>query len=43
MDRQTRKNIEKAILIGLVGGAVIISPMGGKIVLALARYYFQKW
>ncbi len=43
MDRQTRKNIEKAILISLVGGAVLISPMGGRVVLGFAQYFLQKW
>lgn len=43
MNRQTRKNIEKAILISLIGGTVLISPMGGRVVLAFAQYYLMKW
>lgn len=38
-----KNSVEIAILIALVGGAVIISPMGGKVVIALARYYIKKW
>lgn len=41
--RLGKNSIEKAILIGLVGGAVILSPMGGKVVLSLVRYYVKKW
>ena len=38
-----KNSIEKAILIGLVGGAIMFSPMGSKVVIALARYYVKKW
>jgi len=38
-----KNSVEMAILIALIGGAVIISPMGGKVVIALARYYVKKW
>ncbi len=38
-----KNSIEKAILFGLVGGAVILSPMGSKVVIALVRYYVKKW
>lgn len=41
--RLEKNSIERAILIALVAGAVIISPMGSKVVLALARYYIKKW
>lgn len=39
----SKNSIERAILIALIGGAIIFSPMGGKIVVGLARYYLKKW
>lgn len=39
----SKNSIERAILIALLGGALLISPMGGKVVVALAQYYFKKW
>lgn len=41
--RVKQNSVEKAILIALLGGAVVLSPMGGKLVIALARYYIKKW
>lgn len=38
-----KKSTERYILYALLGGALIISPMGGKFVLALAQYYLKKW
>jgi len=43
MDSGTRKNIEKAILIGLIAAPVLLSPMGGKVILNIARYHLKKW
>lgn len=43
MDRQTRKNIERALLTSLVVGPVLLSPMGGRVVLSVAQYYLKKW
>lgn len=43
MDRQTRKSIEKAILISLIMGPVLLSPMGGRVVLGIAKYYLKRW
>ena len=43
MDSKTRKNIERAILIGLIMGPVILSPMSGRIVVNIAKYYLKKW
>jgi hypothetical protein len=38
------KNLaEKAILYGLIAGAVVLSPMGGKVVICLAKHYVKKW
>lgn len=34
---------EREILIALVVGAIILSPMGGKVAIALAKYYLKKW
>lgn len=36
-------SVERAILYALLGGALILSPMGGKFVIALAQYYLKKW
>ena len=38
-----KDSIEKAILIGLLPAVLVLSPMGGKIVLGLASYYIKKW
>ncbi len=38
-----KNSVEKAILIALLGGALVISPMGGRVVWALAKYYLRKW
>jgi len=43
MTRQEKKKIETAILYTLLGGVLIISPMGGRVVIGLAAYYFKKW
>lgn len=43
MDRDTKKKLEAAILYTLLGGALVISPMGGRVVIDLAAYYFKKW
>lgn len=37
------KKLERAILYTLIGGAVVLSPMGGNVVIALAKYYVKKW
>jgi len=34
---------ERAILAALIVGVVLISPMGSRIVWALAKYYLRKW
>ena len=39
----TSESVERAVLFTLVGGAIVLSPMGGKVVIALARYYLKKW
>jgi hypothetical protein len=41
--RIKQKSVEKAILIGLIAGALVLSPMGGRVVIALAKYYVKKW
>jgi len=41
--RRNLTTTEKAILAALIAGAVILSPMGHKVVLALAKYYLKKW
>lgn len=41
--RLKQNSTEKAILIALAAGAVILSPMGGRVVIALAKYYIKKW
>jgi len=38
-----QNSIEKAILVALIGGAVVLSPMGGNVVVALAKHYLKKW
>lgn len=43
MTRQEKRKIATAILYTLLGGALIISPMGGRVVFGLAFYYFKKW
>ncbi len=43
MDTRTRKNIEKAIVIGLIMGPVLLSPMSGHIIVNIAKYYLKKW
>ncbi len=43
MNRRDKKKIEEAILHTLLGGALIISPMGGYVVVGLAKYFFKKW
>ena len=36
-------NVEKAVLIALISGAVFLSPMGGRVVVGIAKYYIKKW
>lgn len=43
MNSQTKRKIEKAILISLIIGPVLLSPMGGKVVVNIAKYYLKKW
>lgn len=38
-----KNSVEKAILIALLAGAIVISPMGGRVVIGLAAYYLKKW
>lgn len=33
----------KAILYTLLGGAILFSPMGSKVVVAIVKYYLKKW
>lgn len=41
--KKTGSLTEKAILYALIGGAALLSPMGGKIVISIAGYYLKKW
>jgi hypothetical protein len=34
---------EQGILIALVGGAIVLSPFGGRAVVSLAKYYLKRW
>jgi len=34
---------EQAILIALIGSAVVLNPMGGRVVVNIAKYYLKKW
>jgi len=34
---------EQAILIALVGGAIILNPRGGRVVVSIAKHYLKKW
>ncbi len=43
MRRMELSKTEKAILVALAGGAIVLTPMGGRVVVALAQYYFKKW
>ena len=38
-----QNSAEKAILIALVAGAIVLSPMGGRVVISIAKHYIKKW
>jgi hypothetical protein len=42
MNKRDRKKIENAVLYTLLAGSLVISPMGGYVVVGLAKYYFKK-
>jgi len=34
---------EQAILTALIGSAIVLNPMGGRVVVNIAKYYLKKW